>query len=253
MIVRYNHPQDYKPQISNTDQESNHKWFGCTLSLTPNLPAILIFVFKQDPFLPSAPFSRKCFLVHWVVLASPQMEVPDGFLCCWPKVYVFGEKQSSWIAIVSHHFGFIESLRYSKLENSVGNFASTKYFKSIDLDSAVPLSLILQCLNHNQTGVVRDGAGVGKTFDIFSGVRQGCVLSPQIFNAAFELAMSERRVANPQGGIHLGDDMLRLPDLRFAGDILIFMNAQEHVQNRLDNSLMPYLAVVGLVLNTSNI
>ena len=64
VIGGYNHPEDYKHRISNTDQESNHKWFGCTLSLTPTLPAILIFVFKQDPFLPSAPFSRKCFLVQ---------------------------------------------------------------------------------------------------------------------------------------------------------------------------------------------
>ena len=94
---------------------------------------------------------------------------------------------------------------------------------------------ILQCLYHNQTGVVRDGAGDSRTFDIFSGVRQGCVLSPRLFCAALELAMSECRLANPHGGVDLGDAMPRLLDLRFADDILIFANTKEEVQNLLDS------------------
>ena len=88
---------------------------------------------------------------------------------------------------------------------------------------------IFQCLYHNQTGVVRDGAGDSRTFDIFSGVRQGCVLSPRLFCAALELAMSEWRLANPHGGVDLGDAMPRLLDLRFADDILIFANTKEEV------------------------
>ena len=109
---------------------------------------------------------------------------------------------------------------------------------------------ILQCLYHNQTGVVRDGAGDSRTFDIFSGVRQGCVLSPRLFCAALELAMSEWRLANPHGGVDLGDAMPRLLDLRFADGILIFANTKEEVQNLLD-SLVRHLATAGLVLNTS--
>ena len=109
---------------------------------------------------------------------------------------------------------------------------------------------ILQCLYHNQTGVVRDGAGDSRTFDILSGVRQGCVLSPRLFCAALELAMSEWRLANPHGGVDLGDAMPRLLDLRFADDILIFANTKEEVQNLLD-SLVRHLATAGLVLNTS--
>ena len=109
---------------------------------------------------------------------------------------------------------------------------------------------ILQCLYHNQTGVVRDGACDSRTFDIFSGVRQGCVLSPRLFCAALELAMSEWRLANPHGGVDLGDDMPHLLDLRFADDILIFANTKGEVQNLLD-SLVRHLATAGLVLNTS--
>ena len=81
-------------------------------------------------------------------------------------------------SIVDHQLRFIESLRYSKLGNAVGSFASQMIW-------------ILQCLYHNQTGVVRDGAGDSKRFDIFSGVRHGCVLSPRLFCSGLELAMSE--------------------------------------------------------------
>ena len=109
---------------------------------------------------------------------------------------------------------------------------------------------ILRCLYHDQTGVVRDGAGASRQFDILSGVRQGCVLSPRLFCAALELAMSEWRAANPQGGIDPGDDMLRLLDLRFADDVLIFASTKEEVQNLLD-SLVRHLAAARLMLNTS--
>ena len=109
---------------------------------------------------------------------------------------------------------------------------------------------ILQCLYHDQTGVVCDGAGASRKFDILSGVRQWCVLSPRLFCAALELAMSEWRAANPQAGIDLGDDMVRLLDLRFADDVLIFANTKEEAQNLLD-SLVRHLAAAGLMLNTS--
>ena len=112
------------------------------------------------------------------------------------------------------------------------------------------LSWILQCLYHDQTGVVCDGAGASRKFDILSGVRQGCVLSPRLFCAALELAMSEWRAANPQAGIDLGDDMVRLLDLRFADDVLISVNRKEAAQNLLD-SLVRHLAAAGLMLNTS--
>ena len=48
----------------------------------------------------------------------------------------------------------------------------------------------------------------------------------------------------------LGDDMVRLLDLRFADDVLIFANTTEGAQNLLD-SLVRHLAVAGLMLNTS--
>ena len=62
--------------------------------------------------------------------------------------------------------------------------------------------------------------------------------------------MSAWRAANPQTGIDLGDDMVRLLDLRFADDVLIFANTMEEAQNLLD-SLVRHVAGAGLMLNTS--
>ena len=143
---------------------------------------------------------------------------------------------------MDHQLRFIESLRYSKWE--------TLWEALRRQNISGQLIWILQYLYHNQTGVVRDGAGDSRTFDIFSGVRQGCVLSPRLFCAALEMAMSEWRFANPQGGIDLEDCMLRLPELRFADEVLIFANTREEVENLLD-SLVRHLAVAELVLNTS--
>ena len=60
---------------------------------------------------------------------------------------------------MDHQYGFIESLRYSKLE---------KLWEALRRQNiSNQLISILQCAYQNQTGVVRDGAGDSKTFSIF--------------------------------------------------------------------------------------
>ena len=107
---------------------------------------------------------------------------------------------------------------------------------------------ILQCLYHDQTCVVCDGAGASRKFDILSGVRQGCVLSPRLFCAALELAMSEWKLQIRKVGSIL--ETIWFVYLRFADDVLIFANTKEEAQNLLD-SLVRHLAAAGLMLNTS--
>ena len=61
------------------------------------------------------------------------------------------------------------------------------------------------------------------------------VAESRLLRAAFELAMSDCKLTNPQGGINLGDNMFRLLDLRFADDVLIFATPKEVAQNLLDS------------------
>ena len=145
---------------------------------------------------------------------------------------------------MDHQLGFIQSLRNRKVGNAIGTFAPARHFRPIDFPNQ------LGCFCHNQTSVVRDGAGDSRKFDILSGVRQGCVLSPRLFCAALELATSEWGIANPQGGMDPGDDMFPLFNLHFADAVYIFANTKENAQNILDSSVL-HLAAAGLMLNTS--
>ena len=110
----------------------------------------------------------------------------------------------------------------------------------------------VQCLYQNQTGFKQVSFAmvpvIAKCSAYFWCATTVRAESPVVC-AALELAMSEWRLANPHGGIDLGDATPRLFDLRFADDILIFANTKEEVQNLLD-SLVRYLATAGLVLNT---
>ena len=47
----------------------------------------------------------------------------------------------------------------------------------------------------------------------------------------------------------LGDDMFHVCDLRFADDVLTFVNTKEEGQNFLDK-FVRHLAAAGLMLNT---
>ena len=87
--------------------------------------------------------------------------------------------------------------------------------KALDTVKSETLQLIwiVLCSYHHQIGVLRDGARDSRTFDILSNVQQWCALGPRLFGVALELAMSEWRVANPQVGLNLRDDMFRLLDL----------------------------------------
>ena len=78
-------------------------------------------------------------------LENFQPEAQHGFRTCVDNKFDFGQEQPNWIAIVGHQFGFLESLRYSKLGNTVGSLGSTKYFGPIDLDFAVLLLKSNRC------------------------------------------------------------------------------------------------------------
>ena len=107
---------------------------------------------------------------------------------------------------------------------------------------------ILQCVYHGQTGVVREPDIDSSGFDIRGGVRQGCVLSPRLFSAVLEMALSSRRAKMEAEGLSLEDGLKPLLDLRFADDILVFCTTLEKACLLLDE-LVASLAEVGLTLN----
>ena len=100
---------------------------------------------------------------------------------------------------------------------------------------------VLQCVYYGQTGVVRERDVDSCGFDIRGGVRQGCVLSPRLFSAVLEMALSSWRAKMEAEGLSLEDGLRPLLDLRFADDILVFC-----VDSRESLSLFHLFTMIGL-------
>ena len=108
----------------------------------------------------------------------------------------------------------------------------------------------LQCIYYGQSGKVREQFVDSREFGIRAGVRQGCVLSPRLFCAVLEIALSSWRAKMGTQGLNLHDGMKALLDLRFADDLLVFATSRGDTIWLLEE-LVTSLAQVGLKLNTS--
>ena len=77
---------------------------------------------------------------------------------------------------------------------------------------------VLEQLNAKSTSKVRVGAKFSEKFPCSVGVRQGCVLSPSLFNVFLEEIVS-RKVEELTGGVCVQG--LLVNNLRFADDIAL--------------------------------
>ena len=93
----------------------------------------------------------------------------------------------------------------------------TQYFKTLNKFLYVPLPLKemglsdhLTCLQKNpyagQEATVRTGHGTIDWFQIGKGVRQGCILSPCLFNLHAEYIMWNARLDEVQAGIKISQE-----------------------------------------------
>ena len=65
------------------------------------------------------------------------------------------------------------------------------------------LTCLLRNLYAGQEGTVRTGHGTTDWFQIGKGVRQGCILSPCLFNLYAEYVMQNARLDEAQAGIKI--------------------------------------------------
>ena len=123
------------------------------------------------------------------------------------------------------YFCFIDSAKafdcvdHNKLENSERD-GNTK-----------PPSCLLRNLYAGQEATFRTRNGTKDWFQIKKGVRQGCILSPCLFNFYAEYIMWNARLDEAQAGIKIASRNIN--NLRYAHDTTLMAESEEELKSLL--------------------
>ena len=122
------------------------------------------------------------------------------------------------------YFYFID---YAKAFDCVDHNKLWKILK----DMGIPdhLTCLLKNLYAGQEAIVRTGHGTTDWFQIRKGVRQGCILSPCLFNLCAEYIMRNSRLEEAQAGIKI--TRRNINNLRCADDTTLMAESEEKKKN----------------------
>ena len=90
------------------------------------------------------------------------------------------------------------------------------------------LTCLLRNLHAGQEATVRTGHGTMDWFQIGKGVRQGCLLSPSLFNLHAEYIMQNARLDEAQAGIKIAGRNIN--NLRYADDTTLMIESEEELK-----------------------
>ena len=93
------------------------------------------------------------------------------------------------------------------------------------------VTCLLRNLYANQEETVRTGNGTTDWFQIGKGVRQGCLLSPSLFNFYAEYIMRNAGLEEAQAGIKIARRSIN--NLRYAYDNTFLAESEEELKNLL--------------------
>ena len=93
------------------------------------------------------------------------------------------------------------------------------------------LTCLLRNLYPGQEATVRTGYGTTDWFQIGKGVRQGCILSPCLFNLNAEYIMRNARLEEAQAGIKIA--RRNINNLRYADDTTLMAEREEELKSLL--------------------
>ena len=93
------------------------------------------------------------------------------------------------------------------------------------------LTCLLRNLCAGQEAAVRTGHGTTDWFQIGKGVRQGCILSPCLFNVYTEYIMRNARLDEAQAGIKTAKRNIN--NLRYADDTTLMAESEEELKSLL--------------------
>ena len=93
------------------------------------------------------------------------------------------------------------------------------------------LTCLLRNLYAGQEATVRSGHGTTDWFQIGKGVRQGCILSPCLFNFYAEYIMRNAGLEEAQAGIKIA--RRNINHLRYADDTTLMAESEEELYSLL--------------------
>ena len=108
------------------------------------------------------------------------------------------------------------------------------------------LICLLRNLYAGQEATVRTGLGRADWFQIGKGVRQGCILSPCLFNLYAEYIMRNAGLEETRAGIKTAQR--NISNLRYADDTTLLAESEEELKNLL-MKVKVEIEKVGLKLN----
>ena len=120
------------------------------------------------------------------------------------------------------YFCFID---YSKAFDCVDHNKLWKILKEMGIPDH--LTCLLRNLYAGQEATVKTGHGITDWFQIGKGVRQGCMLSPCIFNLYAEYIMRNAGLEEAQVGIKI--PWRNINNLRYADDTMLIAESKEEL------------------------
>ena len=96
------------------------------------------------------------------------------------------------------------------------------------------LTCLLRNLYAGQEATVTTGRGTKDWFQIRKGARQGCILSPCLFNLYAEYIMRNAGLEEAQAGIKIAGRNIN--NLRYADDTTLMAEGEEELKKPLDES-----------------
>ena len=93
------------------------------------------------------------------------------------------------------------------------------------------LTCLLRNLYVGQEATVRTGHGIADWFQIGKGVRQGCILSPCLFNLYAEYLKRNARLEEAQAGIKIARSNTN--NLRYADNTTLMAESEEELKSLL--------------------
>ena len=109
------------------------------------------------------------------------------------------------------------------------------------------LTCLLRNLYAGQEATVRTGHGTTDWFQIGKGGRQGCILSPCLFNFYAEYIMRNAGLEETQAGVKTAGRNIN--NLRYADDTTLMAESEEELKSLLIGKVKEESEKVGLKLN----